>query len=146
MIPRPPEWIWVDKADDTESSDESWDEDESDDGGAAVGAQSITCAPLHQAEKGTAISFPSIELHGIELFQVALLSLNIKCERCRTVNDITGLRPGLEKAGSCKKCATSFTTTFRPEMVHQGSTRAGFIDVFGCTVADMLPRYVLYHK
>ncbi|KXJ88631.1 CHY zinc finger domain-containing protein [Microdochium bolleyi] len=139
VIPRPPEWIWIDKADDTESSDDSWDELDSDEGGAAVGTERTDSAPLHQAEKGTAISFPSIELHGIELFQLALLSLSVKCERCRTMNDITGLRPGLEKSGSCKKCATPFTATFRPEMVHQGSTRAGFIDISGCTVADMLP-------
>ncbi|KAH7027923.1 CHY zinc finger domain protein [Microdochium trichocladiopsis] len=139
VIPRPPEWIWIDKADDTESSDDSWDELDSDEGGVAVNPQEPSTAPLHQPERGTAISFPSIELHGIELFQVALLSLSVKCERCRTINDLTGLRPGLEKSSSCKKCATPFATTFRPEMVHQGSTRAGFIDVSGCTVADMLP-------
>lgn len=144
VIPRPPEWIWIDKADDTESSDDSWDEFDSDEGGAAIGndSQGPHAMPLHQPERGTAISFPSIQLHGIELFQIALLSLSVKCERCRTINDVAGLRPGLEKASSCKKCATPFTTAFRPEMVHQSSTRAGFIDVSGCTVADMLPRFV----
>jgi len=141
VIPRPPEWILVEKADGTESSDDSWDELDSDEGGAAIGngSQEPHIMPIHQPERGTAISFPSIQLHGIELFQTALLSLSVKCERCRTINDVTGLRPGLEKSSSCKKCATPFTTTFRPEMVHQSSTRAGFIDVSGCTVADMLP-------
>ena len=142
-IPRPPEWVIVGDSDDSDSDDfDSWDSDDaSDEGGAAVGAQEEnSSARAPQAEHGTSISFPSVELHGIELLQVAILSINVKCERCRTINEVTGLRPGMEKASSCKKCATPFTTRFRQELVHQNSTRAGFIDVEGCTVADMLPR------
>lgn len=90
----------------------------------------------HQVESGTSISFPLVELHGIELLQVTILGLNVKCERCRTINEVTGLKPNEEKASSCKKCATAFTVKFRPEMVHQNSVRAGFIDVVGCTVVE----------
>lgn len=142
-IPRPPEWVIVGESDDSESDDfDSWDSDDaSDEGGAAVGTkEESSSAMTHQAEHGTSMSFPSVELHGIELLQVAILSINVKCERCRTINEVTGLRPGIEKASSCKKCATPFTTRFRQELVHQNSTRAGFVDVEGCTVADMLPR------
>ena len=144
VIPRPPEWGFGGEQEDLESSDEysSWDSDESEYGGVAVTPQQqkSVSGPAQQAERGTAISFPSIELHGIELFQVSVLSLSVKCERCRTLNDVAGLRPEVEKAVSCKKCATAFRAKFRQEMVHQGSVRAGFIDLSGCTVADMLPR------
>ena len=86
------------------------------------------------------MSFPSVELHGIELLQVSILSITVKCERCKTQNEMGGLRDGVEKAGSCRKCATPFLAKFRQELVHQNSTRAGFIDVSACTVADLLPR------
>ncbi|XXG95895.1 hypothetical protein Hte_002169 [Hypoxylon texense] len=143
VIPRPPEWSFGNESGESEedSDDDSWDsEDESDDGGVAVNTRVGSISGMaQQVEKGTAISFPHIELHGIELLQVAILNISVKCERCRTLNDITGLRPETEKESSCKKCATAFTTKFRQELVHQNSVRAGFIDVAGCTVNDMLP-------
>lgn len=138
-IPRPPEWTIGHESgssgeDETSSSD--------DDGGVQlekleehVASLSISDVPDH----GTMISFPSIELHGLELLQVSLLSLTIKCDRCRTLNDLTGIKPGFEKAGSCKKCATAFSVKYNPQYVHEHSSRAGFIDVSGCKVADMLP-------
>lgn len=147
VIPRPPEWTFIEEDEDTEdeSDDMSWDSgDQSDEGGAAV--TSTTAQPsqgAHQAESGTSISFPLVELHGIELLQVAILSINVKCERCRAINEMTRLKPNAEKTGSCKKCATPFVAKFRQEYVHQHNIRAGFIDVTGCTVSDMLPRYFL---
>ncbi|KAF3062454.1 hypothetical protein GL218_03089 [Daldinia childiae] len=142
VVPRPPEWSYGNESGESDNSDDDfWDsEDESDDGGAATGIRSEGVSVVtQQAEKGTAMSFPSIELHGIELLQVSILNLSVKCERCKTLNEITGLKPEVEKTGSCKKCATAFTVKFRQELVHQSSTRAGFIDVACCTVADMLP-------
>ncbi|CAJ2505337.1 Uu.00g127310.m01.CDS01 [Anthostomella pinea] len=141
FIPRPPEWGYGhESAEESEGSEsDSYDsDDESDDGGVPVGQIKVSGA-AQQVEHGTAISFPSVELHSIELLQVSILNISAKCERCKTINDITGLKPELEKASSCKKCATAFTAKFRQEMVHQGSVRGGFIDVSGCTVADMLP-------
>ncbi|KAF3018468.1 hypothetical protein E8E14_008252 [Neopestalotiopsis sp. 37M] len=142
VIQRPPEWTLIDEHGDSEgSSSDDWDsEDDSDGGGVLVERMNTSVyEAAHQVESGTSISFPLVELHGIELLQVTILGLNVKCERCRTINEVTGLKPNTEKASSCKKCATAFTIKFRPEMVHQNSIRAGFIDVAGCTVADMLP-------
>lgn len=142
-IPRPPEWVIVGESDESDSDDlESWDSEGDSDGGVVIvpSAGEKKEVDSRPQERGTSISFPSIELHGIELLQVSILSINVKCERCRTINEVTGLHPNTEKASSCKKCATPFIATFRQEMVHQNSTRAGFIDVSGCTVADMLPR------
>jgi hypothetical protein len=31
-------------------------------------------------------------------------------------------------------------TGFRPEFVHANSVRAGYLDLEGCTIVDMLPR------
>jgi hypothetical protein len=144
VIPRPPEWAFGHDADGSDSSEEdSYDEDD-EDGGAAIepGHASGPSLPTQTPERGTALSFPSIELHGIELLQVSVLNLSIKCDRCKTLNEITNLKDNLEKPSSCKKCATPFTVRFRQELIHQHSTRAGFIDATGCTVADLLPRYV----
>lgn len=143
VIPRPPEWDFGDE--DEESSDSYDDSDE--DGGVAVlrddggnGSEPKPApVPTETPERGTMLSFPSIELHGIEVLQVAILSITVKCERCKTTNEITGLKPGAEKTASCKKCATQLTAKFNQTLVHENSTRAGFIDLSGCKVADMLP-------
>lgn len=145
VIPRPPEWTYGHESDTDGEDSSDLDTSDSEDGGAATteGLPTKASLPAQTVERGTAISFPSVELHGIELLQVAILSLSIKCERCKTINEVGGLKDGAEKAGSCRKCGTAFTVKFRPELVHQNSTRAGFIDVTGCTVADLLPRYVV---
>ncbi|OAA70284.1 CHY zinc finger domain protein [Cordyceps fumosorosea ARSEF 2679] len=136
-IPRPPEWTI---GNDSGSSEEEGTSS-SDDGGVELETgEEKTSIPMSDApEHGTMISFPAIELHGLELLQVSLLSLTIKCDRCRTLNDLTGIKPGLEKAGSCKKCASAFSAKYNPQYVHEHSSRAGFIDLSGCKVADMLP-------
>lgn len=140
VIPRPVEWALDDGTGSSESEDDSYDEDD-EDGGAVIEAEPAgPSLPTQTAERGIALSFPSVELYGIELLQVSVLNLSIKCDRCKTINEITGLKDNLEKATSCKKCATPFTVRFRQELIHQHSTRAGFIDAIGCTVADLLPR------
>ncbi|KAK0709462.1 hypothetical protein B0T26DRAFT_406950 [Lasiosphaeria miniovina] len=146
FIQRPPEWADVADSKEIDSSDaftcsdddDDDDEEEEADGGATVQAESSNL-PTQTLERGTAMSFPSIELHGIDLLHVSVLSISVKCARCKTLNEIGGLKDNLEKSSSCKKCATSLTVKFRQELVHQNSTRAGFIDASGCTVADILP-------
>lgn len=144
VIPRPPEW-YTDGEGDESGDDDSYESTdyEDEDGGAATMPQpsDVTSSlPTQSVEKGTAMSFPSIELHGIELLQVSTLSIGVKCDRCKTINEIGGLRPNTPKTTeSCRKCATAFSLTFRPEFVHANSTRAGFIDATGCTVSDLLP-------
>lgn len=141
VIPRPPEWDYQGegKGSDEESYESTSSEDE--DGGVAVTTQpGASPIPTQTIERGTSISFPSVELLGIELFQVSSLALSVKCQRCKTINEIGGLKPNTPKTtDSCRKCGTSFSLTFRPELVHAYSTRAGFIDATGCTIADMLP-------
>ncbi|KAI0198541.1 hypothetical protein F4808DRAFT_435548 [Astrocystis sublimbata] len=137
FIPRPPEWSFGHDSENSDSdSDFSYSSEDSE-GGAET--QPYVSGTAHQVERGTAISFPTIELYTIEILQISILNLSLKCQRCKTTNDITGLRPEMEKATNCVKCGTELTAKFRQEMIHQNSTRGGFIDVTGCTVNDMLP-------
>lgn len=149
VIPRPPEWYTdgeEEDDDDDESGHDSYEstDSEDEDGGASLGlkkpapTRSLVASPPE--EKGIAMSFPHVELHQVELLQVTSLALSVKCQRCKTKNEIGGLEPNVAKTSeSCRKCATAFALTFRSDLVHAHSTRAGFIDTEGCTVADMLP-------
>ncbi|KAI1129721.1 hypothetical protein F5Y10DRAFT_237840 [Nemania abortiva] len=142
VVPRPPEWGYAHESSGSDDSDsESWDSGaDSEEGGVEIASNPPHVSGVaQQVERGTAISFPTIELYGIELLQITILNISTKCQRCKTLNDITGLKPETEKAVNCRKCGSPSTAMFRQEMVHQNSTRAGFIDVAGCTVADMLP-------
>jgi hypothetical protein len=145
-IVRPAEWTIVNTGDVETDSDDvySYDtEDESEDG---EGEASVTDqdqpsqVPTSTQEKGTAISFPFMELYGIELLEIASLNIAVKCERCKDATEIKGLKNGVAKSESCKKCAANFSIGFRRDFVHANATRAGFLDLEGCFVHDMLPR------
>lgn len=147
-IIRPPEWTII-NADDASGSDfeddysyDSGDEfTEDEEGGVEVKPAAEAQLPTHNQEKGTAISFPFIELYGIELLEVVILNLSVKCERCKDVMDIKGLRDGVMKHESCKKCATLLGIGFRRDLIHAHAVRAGFLDLEGCVPVDMHPRY-----
>lgn len=116
-----------------ESSDEAGGvEVEKGDGKEAV--------PASNPEKGTALSFPFIELYGIELLEVAILNISVKCERCKEVTEVKGLKDGVTKSESCRKCAVTLTIRYRRDLIHANAVRAGFLDLEGCFIGDMLPR------
>ena len=120
VIPRPPEWV----TDHEEDGDEdpglttSESDAESDDmeptstaHGPGDGGEEGR-RPTPRSERGTTISFPSIELHGIELLDLASIGVVVRCERCKAVADVTGLKhpaapgePARPKLSSCSKCA-----------------------------------------
>ena len=141
VIPRPPEWFAdnaADESSDSEYSDSYDSGDEDEDGGAALEAvpeKRSTDGP----ERGISLSFPSLELYGIELLELASLSITIKCERCKDTMDINNLRDKAQKSESCKKCAMPLSVGYRRELMHANSFRAGYLDLEGCTVVDMLP-------
>lgn len=144
FIPRPPEWAAQNEEEDStdgEYSDsyDSGDEDE-EGGGAALDTipepTTLTTGP----ERGISISFPFLELYGIELLELVSLCITIKCERCKNTMDISNLRDKVHKTEPCKKCAMPLSVSYRRELMHANSVRAGFLDLEGCTVLDMLPR------
>lgn len=116
VIPRPPEWS-IPKNDgdgEEDSSDltdsEVYSEDE-EDGGAPV-----TISELNTAERGVALSFPFLELYGIELLELMGLYITIRCERCKETLDVKNIPQAKDnsdaytpKAETCKKCANAMS-------------------------------------
>ncbi|KAL8693059.1 MAG: hypothetical protein Q9218_002023, partial [Villophora microphyllina] len=144
FIPRPPEWTTAgeeESASDSDFSDfeDSGDEFEGQDDNEPATNPVDTATSGQPAERGISLSFPSLELHGIELLELTALSLSVKCSRCKTPCDISNLRPSADRQSSCTKCAQPFSITFRPEIMHANSFRAGYLDLINCTINDMLP-------
>lgn len=139
IIPRPPEWTTggEDESDSDSDFSDSYDSgDEFDD----HRLESISEAPSAQpSERGIALSFPSLELYNIELLELNSLSLSVRCTRCKTSSDIPSLRPSAPRHADCSKCAQPFSLTYRLEPMHANSIRAGYLDLTGCTISDMLP-------
>ncbi|KAI9733973.1 MAG: hypothetical protein M1834_002630 [Cirrosporium novae-zelandiae] len=141
VIPRPPEWSFPTKEDGDEDVDSESTSSTSDSEAPDIDeGVPISTAPLSQPERGISLSFPSLELHGIELLELSVLNLTVKCERCKAVLDIKGIKPDTkERVEGCAKCGGTMTVGFRKEFMHPGNTRAGFIDMSGAVVVDMLP-------
>lgn len=142
FIPRPPEWGTHDDGEESSDSQDSdsydlGDEDDEDGGAALETVQETT--PTSAPERGISLSFPSLEIYSIELLELVSLCITIKCERCKDTMDINNLRSGASKTESCKKCAMPLSVSYRRELMHASSFRAGYLDLDGCTVLDMLP-------
>jgi len=119
IIPRPPEWdisremdIQSDSSATDGSSDESSEyETDGEEGGATVPPEALTATDVGP-DLGILLSFPSLELYGIELLQLYSISLTVKCDRCKEMKDVKSIRshaPGdhsLIKHESCNKCAS----------------------------------------
>lgn len=144
FIPRPPEWAARNEEEDYTNSEysdsyDSGDEDE-EDGGAALDLVPESSTSTTAPERGISLSFPFLELYGIELLELVSLCITIKCERCKDTMDISNLRNNASRFESCKKCAMPLSVGYRRELMHANSVRAGYLDLEGCTVLDMLPR------
>lgn len=78
--------------------------------------------------------------------EITTLNITVKCERCKDIADIERLHSNLNgdaaavRDASCKKCANGFSVGFRADLIHVNSVRAGYLDLEGCTVVDLLPR------
>ena len=61
------------------------------------------------------MSFPQLEMHGIELLEVYSVSLEIKCDRCKTQTDVQNVKNNAKveaaavRAESCRKCANTMS-------------------------------------
>ena len=152
VIPRPLEWAQkqvLGQADDTASSssydtsDDDYSDDNHDEDPLFQTDQAST--PVH--EKGIMLSFPHLELYNIELLELSTLNLTVKCTRCRDSTDITNISPNTTgahtamRSASCKKCALPLAAGWRADLLHANSIRAGYLDLEGCTVVDLLPSH-----
>ena len=146
IIPRPPEW----SAESDEEASEESDYSDLYESGNTTGNEDTENQTIQVPseslsdpgpERGISLSFPNLELHGIELLELVSLSITVKCERCKDTLDIHNLRnEPTARSASCKKCASTFTLQYRRELMHANAVRAGYLDLDGCTVLDMLPR------
>ena len=146
-IPRPPEWdaTKTSESEDESATDESFDDTADEDEADAEAPQDNGSGPANApAERGILLSFPHLDLHGIELLELVSLNVTVKCERCKDTMDIERLRNSAmdskAREASCKKCASTFGVVFRADLIHANSVRGGYLDLDGCTVIDMLPR------
>lgn len=140
VIPRPPEWDVGPDGDGQDSGESGSDpEDQTEpEGGAALPDEAEPTGGRAGPQRGAMVTLPGVELNGIELLELSLLSISVRCGRCRAINELTGLGPGAETT-SCSRCATPLGASFSPEPVHAHSTQAGVADVAGGRVADVLP-------
>lgn len=147
VIPRPPEWAAPDEGSDEELTDISTSEEEfSDEGDESGGVPIPDSAAEKEIGRGVALSFPYLELYGIELLELVNLYITIKCERCKEQMDVDNIRQVKDANGTyapkvevCKKCTNTMSIGFRQQLIHQSSNRAGYLDLDGCAVVDLLP-------
>ncbi|KAF3119725.1 hypothetical protein TWF703_003077 [Orbilia oligospora] len=147
---RPPEWELEDSESDSEevsSSEEEEEKEELAESSQNLQQDSDVAAPVFVSsiERGTSISFPDIKLKNIELLELKTVNLTMKCTRCKTVADINNIKAKENKHSrpkllGCEKCSSVIGIDFRREFIHENHTRAGFLDLSGCTVVDLLPR------
>ena len=140
VIPRPPEWTVTDEQE-SSGSDYSDSYDSGDEVTDNEHESHVLEAVPEGPERGVSLSFPLLELYGIELLELTSLHVTVKCERCKETMDFDNIRSASpDRLDSCRKCASSLSIGFRKELMHQNSVRAGYLDLNGCTVLDMLPR------
>ena len=124
FIPRPPEWSMPagpdgeDSDSPFEDSSDSYEHDsaeESQDGGAPIGETTGSSSVVNAPARGTAVNLPGLELYGIELLEAKMISVTVKCDRCKEHTDIKNIKPMDDpsqpspvKVESCRKCANSF--------------------------------------
>ncbi|RMZ92392.1 hypothetical protein DV736_g378, partial [Chaetothyriales sp. CBS 134916] len=150
VIPRPPEWDHrpcdSDNEESTDSDSEmttdSEEEGEEEGGGAKL--ETVGGSANVPGNNSILFSLPNIEFYGIELLQIASCSLSVRCARCKAVIDLKDLRAKTSAttttvSDACPKCSVVISASFTAEPLHANSIKAGYLELIGCTVADMLP-------
>ena len=113
IIPRPPEWSKIhgpeggNESDESDSSSSDELSEVNDDEPTIINKNSTTTPPQPPTpapERGILLSFPSLQLEGIEILEVISLSVTVKCERCKELKEVGKLRHGDRRVESCGKC------------------------------------------
>ncbi|KAJ0426327.1 hypothetical protein BJY00DRAFT_82934 [Aspergillus carlsbadensis] len=145
VIQRPPEWTVREGGSGSEETDVTTTEDDYSDDEEEGGAPVPAMAEL-TIEHGVALSFPFLELYGIELLELVGLYITVKCDRCKEPLDVRNIPQTKDSSGAlspkvetCKKCSNSMSLGFRRLFMHPNANRAGYLDLDGCTVVDLLP-------
>ncbi|CAD6568323.1 MAG: hypothetical protein ASARMPRED_001670 [Alectoria sarmentosa] len=145
FIPRPPEWAAQKEEEhstDSESygSYDSGDEDE-EDGGAALDLVLESSTSAMAPERGISLSFPFLELYGIELLELLSLCITIKCERCKDTMDLSNLRNNASRSESSFKIPeVKFLLISAAARANHAPVRKRPKDSLGITAGQPLPR------
>lgn len=157
IISRPPEWGPLDEqkgpSDSASDSDSDSDLSDSRDSDGESLNEEASGVPLPSdpmpssvgPERGISLSFPDLELYNTELLELISLCITIKCERCKETKDVMNLKstscePGFQaRREVCKKCSTPLGINYRKQLMHSNSVRAGYLDLEGCRIVDILP-------
>ena len=106
VIPRPPEWSYESDGEggQSDTDDDSDYEDSSEDG-----EKKDQGIPSQAGERGTSLSFPGIQMPGIQLLEVLVLNVTIRCTKCKTTVDVMQVRPGGKpRFDRCGKCSSIY--------------------------------------
>lgn len=104
VIPRPPEWTAA-AGDDSSGSDFTDPYDSGDEFTDNEDRYNAPEAVFQGPERGVSLSFPSLELHGIEVLELDSVYVTVKCERCTYISistfslayDVPSIIPSLLK-------------------------------------------------
>ena len=128
IIPRPPEWSTHAQGSDDDgeesSSEASYDTNEDSENETRgedlpVEESSSRVEAKPGPEKGVLLSFPHLEMHGIELLELVSASIAVKCNRCKQNVDVNKLRNSIGDKSAvrrlpCSKCSTSMQCGMSP--------------------------------
>ncbi|CAN6664529.1 hypothetical protein TRVA0_036S00320 [Trichomonascus vanleenenianus] len=95
--------------------------------------------------RGTALILPHIKLSNIGFLECQVLNLVVKCNRCKTTNDLLNLasapygRESKAVGTACTKCNATLAAAFRKDLIHAMNQRAGLLDFSNCTPYQLLP-------
>lgn len=135
MISRPPEWTFGYRSAESSESENIYEDDDDEESNAPQ----VSVPTGLDAQKGTALSFPGLQLHEVGLMRLSSLGIRVRCARCKNLTDVTGLKHNLMQDESCCKCGLKMAVTFRQALMHQNNYCAGYLDLVGCSAVDMLP-------
>ena len=88
--------------------------------------------------RGTHIKLNDLLLQGISVVQFAVARTQCVCNRCKLKFDVS-LGRGKDLQEDCPRCRLGRTVRLRSDVLHANNHSAGYIDVEGCHVLDLLP-------
>lgn len=117
FITRPPEWDFCSDDSDTDSEFELESEGSQPDDAQKTKINEEMSQEVVQeknelttVERGTSISFPGIQFRGIEVLEMKIVNMTVKCSRCKTLIDIHKIKARENKFSKakllgCDKCS-----------------------------------------
>ena len=125
-------------------SDDAVSESNSEDGEEEEDGTSLEPTDAKQSNiqaSGTHLRAQDVRLINISLYQVSLLSIAVRCFRCKTGSEFRRLQPSVQNPTQivCSKCSSQMSAKFFHELAHSTNNHLGRLQLKGCSVYDILP-------